>query len=102
LFVFLPVRILLNDESRIPRTHPVIMHFFDADDGHLWVVPFVGPSPVIDVFGPDSRYLGQVALPGVLQPSPAPAIRGGRMASVVRNADGVESVQLLRIAKPGR
>lgn len=90
------------DESRIPKTHPVIMHFFVADDGHLWVVPFRGPGTVIDVFGPDSRYLGQVALPGVLQPSPAPAIRGERMASVVRNADGVESVQLLRIEKPGR
>ncbi|WP_420128389.1 6-bladed beta-propeller [Longimicrobium sp.] len=89
------------DESRIPKTHPVIMHFFVADDGHLWVVPFRGRGPVVDVFGPDSRYLGEVALPGVLQPSPAPAIRGDQMASVVRNADGVESVQLLRIEKPG-
>jgi hypothetical protein len=90
------------DESRIPRRHPVIMHFFVADDGHLWVVPFRGGGPVIDVFGPDSRYLGEVALAAPLQPSPAPAIRGDRMAGVVRNADGVESVQLLRIEKPGR
>jgi hypothetical protein len=90
------------DESRIPKTHPAIIHFFVADDGHLWVAPSNGGRPVMDVFGPDSRYLGQVALSAPLQPAPAPAIRGERMASVVRNADGVESVQLLRIEKPGR
>jgi hypothetical protein len=90
------------DESRIPRTHPVIMHFFVADDGHLWVVPFDGKGLVIDVFGPDSRFLGRVSLPRALQPSPAPAVRADRMASVVRDADGVEFVLLLRIEKPGR
>jgi hypothetical protein len=89
------------DESRIPRTHPVIIHFFVTDDGHLWVVPVRG-KPVIDVFGPDSRYLGEVLLTRPLQPSPPPAVRGDRMASVVRNADGVESVLLMRIEKPGR
>ena len=90
------------DESRIPRTHPVIMYFFVADDGHLWVVPYDGKGPAIDVFGPDSRYLGRVSLPAPLQPSPAPAVRGDRMASVVVDADRVESVQLLRIEKPVR
>lgn len=90
------------DESRIPRTHPVIMHFFVADDGHLWVVPFHGRDPVIDVFGPDSRYLGQVSNPARLLPSPVPAIRGDWMAGVGVDADGVQSVQLLRIEKPGR
>ncbi|HEX5872768.1 MAG TPA: 6-bladed beta-propeller, partial [Longimicrobium sp.] len=88
------------DESRIPRTHPVIIYFFVADDGHLWVVPYDGSNRVMDVFGPDSRFLGQVPLPAALQPSPAPATRGARMASVVRDADGVESVMLLRIEKP--
>jgi hypothetical protein len=90
------------DASRIPKTHPVIMHFFVADDGHLWVTPFRGKGPLMDIFGPDSRYLGQVSLPRPLQPSPAPAVRGDRMAAVVVDGDGVESVQLLRIEKPGR
>jgi hypothetical protein len=88
------------DESRIPKTHPVIMYFFVADDGHLWVVPYRGPGPVIDVFGPDSRYLGEVAFPARLHPSPAPAFRGDRMAGVVMDQDGVQSVMLLRIEKP--
>lgn len=90
------------DESRIPRTHPVLIDFFVADDGHVWVVPFDGNGLVLDVFGPDSRFLGRVSLPRVLQPSPAPSVRADRIASVVRDADGVESVLLLRIEKPGR
>jgi sugar lactone lactonase YvrE len=90
------------DASRIPKTHPVIIHFFVADDGHLWVVPFAGKHPMVDVFGPDSRFLGQVSLPRALQPSPAPAFRAERMAAVVRDADGVEFVLLMRIEKPGR
>lgn len=89
------------DESRIPKTHPVIMHFFITDDGYLWVVPFRG-TPVMDVFGPDGGYLGEVSVPRPLQPLPAPTVRGDRMASVVLNADGVESVVLMRIEKPGR
>lgn len=89
------------DESRIPKTHPVIMHFFVADDGHLWVIPFRGKGPLMDVFGPDSRYLGQVSLARRLQPSPAPAVRGNGMAGVVVDENGVPSVLLLRIEKPG-
>lgn len=88
------------DESRIPKVHSVIMHFFVTDDGHLWVTPFRGKSPVIDVFGPDSRYLGEVSVLHPLQPLPTPVVRGNRMASVVRDADGVESVLLRRIEKP--
>jgi hypothetical protein len=89
------------DESRIPKVHPVIIYFFVTDDGHLWVKPYEGKRQVMDIFGPDSRYLGQVFLPHVPQPSPTPTLRGDRMASVVRDADGVESVLLMRIEKPG-
>lgn len=90
------------DESRIPKTHPVIMSFFAGDDGTLWVLPFRGGEPVMDVFAGDGTYLGEALLPRRLQPSPAPAFRGDRMASVVVDGDGVQSVMLLRIEKPAR
>jgi hypothetical protein len=88
------------DESRIPKTHPVVISFFVADDGHLWVIPY--RSKVMDVFAPDGRYLGEVPYPRLFQPSPPPAFRGDRIASVVLDADGVQSVLLMRIEKPGR
>jgi sugar lactone lactonase YvrE len=89
------------DESRIPRTHPVILTFFVGDDGSLWVMPFRG-SPAMDVFAADGTYLGKVRPPGGLQTSPVPAFRGDRVASVARDENGVESVMLIRIEKTAR
>jgi hypothetical protein len=34
--------------------------------------------------------------------SPAPAFRDGRMAAVVTDEDGVPSVMVMRVEKPGR
>jgi sugar lactone lactonase YvrE len=90
------------DESRIPKTHPVIVDFFVADDGHLWVMPYRGSPAKMDIFAPDGTYLGQVSNPGRLLPSPLPAIRGGWMAGVGVDEDGVQSVLLIRIQKPAR
>lgn len=90
------------DESRIPKTHPLISTFFIAKDGHLWVIPFRGKTLVADVFTPAGAYLGEVSFPGRFAPAPAPAIRGDRMLYVVRDEDGVPSVLLARIQKPGR
>lgn len=88
------------DESRIPKTHPVLAAFFFGDDGHLWVLPSRSTDVVADVFAPDGTYLGEVPLVGRILPSPVPAIRGGRMAAVSMDADGVPSVVVLRIEKP--
>lgn len=88
------------DESRIPRTHPVISGFFFGDDGHLWVIPSRSTDVVADVFAPDGAYLGEVPLAGRILPSPVPAIRAGRMAAVSMDEDGVPSVVVLRIEKP--
>lgn len=90
------------DESRIPKAHPVIVDFFVADDGHLWVMPYRGSPAKMDIFTPDGTYLGQVSNPGRLLPSPVPAIRGDWMAGVGVDADGVQSVLLLHIRKPAR
>jgi hypothetical protein len=88
------------DESRIPRTHPVILYFFVAEDGHLWVIPYREKRGTFDIIATSGAYLGKVSFPGTLQPSPAPAFRSGRMAGVVVDEDGVQSVMLLRIEKP--
>lgn len=90
------------DESRIPRTHPVIIDFYVADDGHLWVMPYRGSPAKLDIFAPDGTYLGEVSNPGRLLPSPVPAIRGDQVAGVVVDNDGVQSVLLMRIHKPAR
>lgn len=90
------------DESRIPSMHPVFGHFFVSDDGHLWVLPYRGDGKSMDIFAPDGRYLGVASVPRLLQPVPLPAFRGDRMAAVVVDGDGVQSVLLMRIEKPGR
>lgn len=90
------------DESRIPRTKPVMDWFFVTSDSHVWVRPIRGGTPVLDVFTPNGDYLGEVSLPGRLLPSPTPAVRGDRMAGVVVDEDGVQSVVLMRIEKPAR
>lgn len=88
------------DESRFPKTHPVIFDFFIGDDGHLWVLP-MRASGVADVFTPDGVHLGEVAFPRVL-PSPVPSIRGDRMAAVEASRDGVPGVRIFRIERTPR
>lgn len=88
------------DESRIPGTYPAIQSFFFSDDGHLWVVPVLGPDrSALDVFDPSGAYLGRVTPPGRILPSPAPAIRGDRFVGLVRDEDDVETVWVMRIER---
>ena len=91
------------DESRIPETYPALQSFFFGEDGHLWVMPILGPDrTVVDVFDPAGTFLGRVTPPGRIVPSPAPAIRGNRLVGLVRDEDDVETVWVMRIEKPGR
>jgi hypothetical protein len=91
------------DESRIPATYPAIQSFFFSEDGHLWVIPVLGPDrTVVDVFDPSGTFLGRMTLPGRIVPSPAPAIRGSRFVGLVRDEDDVETVWVMRMEKPGR
>jgi len=91
------------DVSRIPETYPAIQSFFFSEDGHLWVIPILGPDrTVVDVFDPAGKFLGRVTPPGRIVPSPAPAIRGNRLVGLVRDEDDVETVWVMRIEKPGR
>jgi sugar lactone lactonase YvrE len=92
------------DRSLIPNTQPHLLGFFFDDDANLWVVPSypVGQNTPLDVFDPAGTYQGRLEGPPRLFATPPPAFRGDRMAAVLGNADGVHSVAVLRIEKPGR
>lgn len=90
------------DESRIPRTQPVLNSFFFDDEGRLWVQPSyaAGEPPVLDVFEPTGRYLGQVQVPPRFSVGAGPVVRGNRMVAVTTDDDVVPSVVVFRIVKP--
>lgn len=92
------------DPSLIPKTQPHLLSFFFDDAGHLWVQPAypAGRNTPLDVFDAEGTYQGRIEGPLRLLSRPAPAIRGDRMAAVMGNADGVHSVAVFRIEKPGR
>lgn len=92
------------DASRIPGTHQLFDDFFFGDDETVWVMLATGrdePS-TLDVFDRAGTYLGRVRTPTHISTSPAPAFRDGRMAAVVTDEDGVPSVVVMRVEKPGR
>lgn len=92
------------DPSRIPNHHPHLLNLFFDGNEHLWVLPtyFPGEKPLMDVFSTDGQYLGQVRAPVPFLSRPVPAIQGDLMAAVANDEDGVQSVVLMRIEKPGR
>jgi sugar lactone lactonase YvrE len=91
------------DESRMPATHTLFIDFFFDEEGSLWVIRNTGPGEeaVVDVFNSQGVYQGPVRGPIKLVSSPAPVVRGNRMAAVVQDDDGVESVVVMRVEKPG-
>lgn len=92
------------DPSLIPNTHPHLLGFFFDAAGNLWVQPSypAGRNTPFDVFDTAGTYQGRIEGPPRLLSRPAPALRGERMAAVVGSADGVHSIVILRIEKPGR
>jgi hypothetical protein len=89
------------DVSRIPDVHPPLAGFLFDDAGRLWVIPVTRPGEArtLEVFEANGRYLGRVALPGPYRSTPK-AIRGNRMAVIVRDNDDVPSLTVMRIDKP--
>lgn len=89
------------DWGKIPSEKPATSDFFVDEDGYVWVTPVTaaddGGHP-LDVFDPDGRYLGRVALPGRLVGRPL--VRGDRMYAVTRNELEVPFVARWRIEKP--
>jgi hypothetical protein len=91
------------DASRIPGTHPLFDAFFFGEDETVWVKLSTGRDEpaALDVFDGAGAYLGRVEAPTRMGTSPAPAFRDGRMAAVATDEDGVPSVVIMRVEKPG-
>lgn len=98
------------DRSKFPSTKPAIYRVFAPGDGHVYVVPvtdefgsgYLSAGGVLDVFGPDGRYLGRLDMPGGMATSnPEPVFRGDHVLAVVRDELDVPYVVRYRLAPPG-
>ena len=62
------------DESRIPRTRPVVNSFFSDDEGNLWVnrvgTTLEDEGRLFDLFTGEGYYLGEVRFPFSLDVNP--------------------------------
>ena len=91
------------DESKIPRTMPVVNSFFSDDEGNLWVMR-VETTPedegrLFDVFSSEGRFLGEVRFPFLLRSSPEPIVRGGLLYGRTTDEIGAELIVRARIVK---
>jgi hypothetical protein len=88
------------DLSLIPATKPVFATFVRDETGHLWVARTPAKSAIsapttFDVFDPEGIFLGSVAVTMVTRP--VPVIARDRIAGVVRDSLGTESVVVYRL-----
>ncbi len=91
------------DESRIPRTQPVVSAFFSDDEGNLWVrrtetTPEVEGS-LFDVFSAEGYFLGEVRFPFSLE-SNDPIVRNGLLYGIITDDLGADLIVRARIVKP--
>jgi hypothetical protein len=56
---------------------------------------------LIDAFGEDGRYLGQIAVPDGFREWPAPFVRGNSVFGVVEDDAGTIMVKRYRLVLPG-
>lgn len=91
------------DLSKLPDHKPAVQSFLWDDEDNLWVIPVTERAlerRVAQVFDPDGRYLGEVALPFQLRTNPVPVIRRGTMYAVTSDELDVPFVVRARIVKP--
>ena len=91
------------DESRIPRTKPVVSAFFSDDEGNLWVrrtetTPEAEGS-LFDVFSAEGYFLGEVRFPFSLR-SNKPIVRDGLLYGTITDDLGADLIVRARIVKP--
>jgi hypothetical protein len=87
-----------------PNHHRTISNLIADVTGHLWVVRWRPPDSTrtyLDVFDPDGRYLGELAVPYPLEQKPAPMVRGGRLYAVVKDELDVQYIVVMRILGGG-
>ena len=88
------------DRSRFPSTKPALNTFYADDEGYMWVSPVTDEEDtgrIWDVFDTDGRYLGQIALPFVLERYPTPLFRGGMIYGVTEDELEVPHVVKARV-----
>lgn len=91
------------DFSRIPAIKPAIRTFVIDADGDAWIVPSEAAGTTAyraDVFDSSGRYLGPVALPGVLPQYPRPVITHAAVYAVQTDSLGVNYVERWTIERP--
>lgn len=91
------------DPSLFPSRKPPTRNFFVDDLGHLWVSRTAAAGEeegrVWDIFDPEGRYLGRLALPFNLALGPMPRVRDDVLYGVVRDEMDVPYVILARLTR---
>lgn len=91
------------DESRIPRTQPVVSAFFSDDEGNLWVRRIEtnpeAEGSLFDVFSAEGHFLGEVRFPFSLE-SNDPIVRDGLLYGTITDDLGADLIVRARIVKP--
>jgi streptogramin lyase len=88
------------DLSRVPKHKPAFVSVRTDDLGWLWVrpsLPAAERSAAFDVFDPEGRYQGRLALPVAHEDRMPLVIRGDRIYAVVLSDAGVPQVVRFRI-----
>jgi hypothetical protein len=90
------------DPAKIPAVKPP-SHGLSLDDrGRLWVrvTDERADTTIYDLFEPDGRYSGTLALPFWVDPVIPPTLRGERVWAVVTDASDVQYVVRARVTVP--
>lgn len=88
------------DMSRVPKTKPAFTSLQVDDRGYVWVEPSLAAgesAPAFDVFDPEGRYVGRVALPAGVGRIFNPVVRGDRIYAVALDEMEVPSVVGFRL-----
>lgn len=94
------------DRSKFPAVKPAWEAIYADDERNLWVVPVLprtgsrSGALAFDVFDPDGRYLGRVAVPFALAQYPPPVIRHGLIYGVAHDDLEVPYVVRARVERP--
>jgi hypothetical protein len=84
----------------IPETWPHLAGFTFDEVANVWVLRAMreaGEERLLDVYGADGTLIATTSAP--MAAAPRPRIRDGRLAAIVRDSLGVESLALYRIER---
>lgn len=88
------------DLSRVPNTKPAFTSIRVDDRGYVWVEPTLpagAAGAAFDVFNPEGRFIGRVALPANVGAIFNPVVRGDHLYAFVLNELEVPSVVGFRL-----